>query len=293
MISVSKLSRHSKHFPEQLLEIAEPPEQLYIRGEVDWKRTMLTVVGSRHASTYGKDVCKELISGLEGTSITIVSGLALGIDAWAHHCSLEANLPTIGFPGSGVLPEVLYPRSNVNLAEQIVSDGGAIISELEPDHKAAKWTFPRRNRLMSGISHAVLVIEAGERSGTLITARLALEYNRQLLVAPGSIFNPTSKGSNNLIKRGATVIMSSDDIVDALQVTRDIRSSSTIDVSSCSEIERSILQILSRSALTQNELARQIDQPRDVILPAITSLEIKGMVSEKSGAFYIEMKRCK
>ena len=134
-------------------------------------------------------MCKHLIEGLRGYPIVIVSGLAYGADAAAHRAALEVGLPTVAVPGSGLDWDILYPRANVGLAREILKAGGALLSEEEPETKAADWTFPKRNRVMAGLSRATLIIEAKELSGSLITARLTVEYNRELLVVPGSIFS--------------------------------------------------------------------------------------------------------
>ena len=168
-----------------LLEIPEPPKQLYIEGTLPPPNTvLLAVVGSRKYSSYGREACEELIAGLAGSPISIVSGLAIGMDTIAHKAALGAGLHTIAFPGSGLDRKVLHPRSNIHLAGQIVKSGGALVSEYEPTFPAAVYTFPRRNRIMAGLVKAVLVIEAGEKSGTRITARLATEYNREVLAVP-------------------------------------------------------------------------------------------------------------
>jgi DNA processing protein len=143
---------------------------------------------------------------LAGYPIGIVSGLALGIDAFAHEAALRAGLYTLAVPGSGLGDQVLYPASNRRLADRIVDGGGGLLSELSPDTRAALWTFPQRNRLMAGMCAATLLIEAGEKSGTLITARMAVDYNRELLVVPGSIFSPTSRGCHQFLKLGATPV---------------------------------------------------------------------------------------
>ena len=189
--------------PALLKEIPKPPKKLYVRGtlpslELKW----LAVVGSRACSTYGRQVVRHLISALTGYPIVIVSGLAYGIDAEAHKAALDAGLLTVAIPGSGVDDRVLYPRAHVNLAKEILKAGGALVSEFEPLQKAADYTFPQRNRIMAGISHATLVIEAKEKSGSLITARLATDYNRELLVVPGSIFSEESKGTHQFLKLG-------------------------------------------------------------------------------------------
>jgi DNA processing protein len=211
-----KLNR--SEIPPQFFEIPDPPKELWIEGELPHQNdtVYLTVVGSRKYTNYGRDACLELIKGLAGYPITIVSGLAIGIDTIAHTTAIEAGLRTIAFPGSGLDNNVLYPRSNWQLANQIVLSGGALVSEFPPETPSAIWTFPRRNRLMAGLSDAVLIIEAEEKSGTLITARLALDYNKDVYVVPGSIFSSNSQGTNRLIRDGAHPICSSLDLLQAL-----------------------------------------------------------------------------
>ncbi len=207
----------SEEFPPQLLEIPQPPKSLYIRGRLPSKDAVyLAVVGSRNYTSYGKDICEKLIKGLKGFPIVIVSGLALGIDSIAHKTAIGVGLTTMAFPGSGLDNKVLYPRTNISLADEIVKNNGCLISEFEPNFISTLYSFPQRNRLMAGISKAVLIIEAEEKSGTLITARLALDYNRDVLAVPGSAFSSNSNGTNWLIKQGATPVTSSDEILEAL-----------------------------------------------------------------------------
>lgn len=205
--------------PPLLNEIPDPPKELWVRGSLPAHDTRwLAVVGSRKYSAYGKDVCEYLIEGLRGYPITIVSGLALGIDAIAHRTALSTGLACVGVPGSGLSWDVIYPRSNVHLAREIIESGGALISEFAPHTAAAPWTFPQRNRIMAGLSHAVLLVEAHAQSGTLITARLASDYNRDVLVVPGSIFSEQSTGVHQFLKLGATPITHPDDIIRALNL---------------------------------------------------------------------------
>ena len=208
----------SKDFPPQLLEIPQPPRKLFLCGTLPKEHICLTVVGSRNPSLYGKDVCKKLIDGLCGYPIAIISGLAIGIDTCAHESAISANLPTVAVPGSGLDPKVLYPKRNLQLARRIIKSGGALLSEYEPHEEARSYTFPERNRIMAGLSHGVLIIEAKEKSGTLITARLALDYNRNVLAVPHPITSPQSIGTNSLIRDGATPITSCDDILEAFNI---------------------------------------------------------------------------
>ena len=214
MSDIIKLNK--EEFPKRLLEIPQPPKQLFVEGILpdENENYFLTVVGSRKCSSYGKEACEKIISELAGHNIVIVSGLAYGIDAIAHKTAMRVGLKTIAVPGSGLSRKVLYPVINRKLAEEILNKGGALFSEFDPEQVATPYTFPQRNRIMAGMSHAILVIEAAEKSGTLITARLAVEYNRDLLIVPGSIFSPNSAGSNRMINLGAAAVSSGKDVLD-------------------------------------------------------------------------------
>mgnify|MGYP003857636545 CR=1 FL=1 len=206
-----------KDYPLQLREIPEPPEMLFARGGWPAPGTkLLSVVGSRALTDYGRDACRKLIAGLKGYPISIVSGLALGTDACAHEAALEAGLHTIAVPGSGLGDASIYPRTNAGLAQQILKAGGLLLSEHPENHRARSEDFPSRNRIMVGLSEAVLVIEAAPKSGTLITARLAHEYNRELLMVPHRIQDPHGFGANLFIRLGATLISEPAHILEAL-----------------------------------------------------------------------------
>lgn len=198
----------------RLREIPEPPERLYHQGALPpVDHLLLSVVGARKFTSYGRAATEALIAGLQGYPIGIVSGLAKGIDGLAHQTALDHGLYTLAIPGSGLDQTVLYPAQHRRLATRILDAGGGLLSELSPTTKAAKWTFPKRNRLMAGVAHATLLIEAADRSGTLITARLATDYNRELFAVPGNIFSPQSTGTNRYIALGATPVTSSEDIL--------------------------------------------------------------------------------
>ncbi len=184
-----------KEFPTQLLEIPQPPEKLYIRGELPSPDTkLLCVVGSRRYTNYGKEACEKLISGLRGYDVAIVSGLAIGIDGIAHEAAMNAGLKTIAIPGSGLGVSAIHPIAHIGLAQKILDSGGCMLSEYEADFRSTLWSFPQRNRIMAGLSCAVLVIEAEIKSGTLITSRMATDYNKDVLTVPGNIFSKTSEG---------------------------------------------------------------------------------------------------
>lgn len=273
--------------PAQLLELPQPPKQLYIEGTMPEPHlTYLTVVGSRNHTSYGRDACTHLIEGLAGYPIVIVSGLALGIDTIAHESALRVGLTTIAFPGSGLSPKALAPRQNVPLAQKILNAGGALISELDPHTLSAQWTFPRRNRLMAGLARATLLIEAAEQSGTLITARLATEYNRDVLAVPGSIFSDPSSGTNMLLRMGATPIRKPEDILEALGFevsdSQELREKKLEALSDCTPEEKELLKLLSEP-VERDELCRQLSKPAHVVGMLLSILEMKGLIKEEYG----------
>jgi len=278
----------SKQFPPLLEEINDPPESLYIKGEYPdvEENKFLCIVGSRKYTSYGKEVTKFIIEGLRGYPIVIISGLAMGIDSIAHESALENGLKTIAVPGSGLGDGVIYPRVNYNLSQRIIKAGGALVSEFAPDFKATPWSFPQRNRIMAGLSNAVLVIEANEKSGTLITARLASEYNRDLMVVPGSIFNETSKGSHLFLKIGATPITSAKDVLSVFGlVDSDVDNVKLFDDMDLSEDEKIILNVLDEP-LEKDTLVLKSDLPIHRVSIALSSLEMKGFIKESLGEIF-------
>ncbi|MFA6253870.1 MAG: DNA-processing protein DprA [Candidatus Paceibacterota bacterium] len=276
-------------FPSLLKEINDPPEELWLEGSFpnEKENKFLAVVGSRKYSRYGKEACEELIAGLAGYPIVIVSGLALGIDAIAHQSALKNKLLTMAIPGSGLSRKVLHPFSNHRLADEIVEAGGCLLSELEPECPAGVHTFPRRNRIMAGLSRAVLIIEAGERSGTLITARLAMEYNRDVLVVPGSIFSPSSRGANGLIHHGAMPINDSEDLLHALgfNLDSDIEKSDRQArlFADLSPIEQKIVDLLSTDSYPRDELIELAELSITDANIILSTMEIKGIIKEAMG----------
>ncbi|MCX6754692.1 MAG: DNA-processing protein DprA [Candidatus Nomurabacteria bacterium] len=273
-----------EQFPLPLLEIPQPPKTLFIRGKLpDTELIYLAVVGSRKYTSYGRDICEKLIRGLKGCPIVIVSGLALGIDSIAHRTAIEVGLTTISFPGSGLDNNVLYPRANVRLADEIVRSGGCLLSEFEPNFRSTLYSFPQRNRLMAGISKAVLIIEAEEKSGTLITARMALDYNRDVLAVPGSAFSSNSTGTNWLIKQGATPITSSEDILEALGFEIDKEEQSDEEkYADCSKEELKIIELL-REPMERDDLIRESGMKTAEANALLSIMELKDFIKEELG----------
>ncbi len=271
-------------FPPGLLEIPDIPKSLYIVGApLDTDAKYLAVVGSRTNTTYGADACDMLIRGLAGSGIIIVSGLALGIDSVAHRSALKAGLKTVAFPGSGLSERAIYPATNLSLAKEILAAGGSLVSEFEPNAKAQDFFFPMRNRLMAGIAQAVLVIEAADKSGTLITAHLALDYSRELLAVPGPITSPTSLGTNLLIKQGATPVSRSADILEAFGIKQaELFDEREQSVKHLSPDEQLIWNLLIEP-LSRDEIITRSGLPTHQANSILSSLEIKNLIQETYG----------
>lgn len=284
-------------FPPLLREIPDPPKKLYRRGILMHEdassshqdRKLLCVVGSRNYSSYGKEVVSQLIAGLREYPITIVSGLAIGIDGLAHTAALETGLHTIAVPGSGLRDEVLYPHRHKNLAHKILAAGGGLLSEYEPDFHAMTWSFTRRNRIMAGMSHATLIIEASEQSGTLVTARLAMEYNRDVLTVPGSIFSKNSYGPHMLIRDGATPITSATDILEALGLKERLYEKDE-HFETYSKEEQQVLKLLNEP-LGKDALIRALDTDTSSANILLTMMELKGLIQEDNGKISANLRK--
>jgi DNA processing protein len=275
----------STEFPPQLLEIPQPPKTLYIRGELpkDEELIYLAVVGSRKHTSYGRDICEKLIAGLRGYPVVIVSGLAIGIDSIAHRAALANGLTTIAFPGSGLDNSALHPKTNIQLAQEIINVGGCLISEMEPQMRATQFSFPARNRLMAGLCKASLIIEAEEKSGTLITARMALDYNRDVLAVPGSVFSENSRGTNKLIRAGATPITCSDDLIEALGFELKKKEQTQEEkYADCGTNEKRIIKML-REPMERDELVRALGMNTADANALLSIMEIKELIKEELG----------
>lgn len=281
-MEIQKLPKNK--IPKALLEIPQPPENLWIIGTLPLENLIcLCVVGSRKFTSYGREACEKIIAGLKGYPIAIVSGFAMGIDTIAHKKAMQVGLKTLVFPGSGLSKEAMYPKTNIKLMDEVVENGGCLLSEFEPDFKATQWSFPMRNRLMAGISKAVLIIEAEEKSGSLITARLTTEYNRDLLVVPGSIFSPNSKGTNKLLRAGATPITSAEDVLEALgfELPQDEDKQKKLFLDLLPE-EKLVVNLL-REPFPRDDLIRAMKMPIPTANALLSIMEIKGLIKEELG----------
>lgn len=267
-----------------LTEIPDSPEKVWVRGALPPQGTKcLAVVGSRNYTNYGKQAVEYLVGGLRGYPVAIISGLALGIDALAHKTALENRLYTLAVPGSGIDDTVLYPHTNRGLAQEILKSGGCLLSEFEPTFSATPWSFPQRNRIMVGLSHAVLLIEAGEKSGTLITARLTADYNRDLLAVPGNIFSANSAGVHQFLKLGASLVTTPADILSTLGIEEKVESSAP--PIQLSDEELSILSLLTEPK-DNDTLIRSLPYPPEATLMILMRMELSGLIREQNGVFY-------
>lgn len=270
---------------ELLSHIPQPPRTLYMRGQlppVTHKR--ITIVGSRRCSQYAKQVVEEMCKSLAGQPVTIVSGLALGIDSHAHECALKYGLHTIAVLGSGIDDDVLYPRRQSGLAYRILESGGALVSEYGSGTHALKWMFPARNRIMVGLADVVVVAEAREKSGTLISARMATDYNRDLLVIPNSIYSPYSAGSNDLIRQGAYIYTCPRDLFDLLGLEyTDSARESYIPTPQ----ERIILDAIKTGHTQTQQIIEQCSSQLQVseIVQILLNLEIEHVIKRIDGAY--------
>ena len=271
-------------FPALLREIPQPPKSLNFRGVLPPSQlTLLSVVGSRKYTSYGKQVIEELISGLKKYPIGIVSGLALGIDSLAHEAALKNNLYTLAIPGGGLDDEFLYPAIHKNLAHRILAAGGGLMSEFASDFQATNWSFPQRNRLVAGISEATLLIEAAEMSGTLITARMATDYNRELLVVPGSIFSKTSAGVHQFLKLGATPITCAADILAVLHI-EETSSRDPLPRPALTPTETHIMELL-HEPKHRDELIRTLNMNTAQAAQILMMMELNNMITAQDNIY--------
>ncbi|HUD02974.1 MAG TPA: DNA-processing protein DprA [Candidatus Paceibacterota bacterium] len=270
-------------FPALLREIPDAPTLLYMRGVMPSEELKyLCVVGSRACSPYGRRVCASLVAGLASYPIAIVSGLALGIDGEALKAALDVGLPAVAILPSSVDDASLYPSTNRALAQRILARGGVLISETKSPHKAAIYDFPKRDRIMAAMAHASLIIEAGEKSGTLITARLALDYNREVLAVPHELGKETGKGVNRLIREGATLVRTSDDILLALGFEPKVDPLQGTLPTDLTEAETKIMEALTE-AKVKDDLIEEAELSAQDASIALSSLLIRGLIVERLG----------
>jgi DNA processing protein len=287
--NIKTISLEEDDYPQLLKEIFYPPFLLYYRGDLSingWKS--LAVVGARKCTYYGQQAIEKMIPPLAAQKILIISGLAIGIDSLAQLATVKAQGRTVAVLGSGIDKKSIYPAQNLQLAAEIVASGGAIVSEFPPGTPPLRQNFPQRNRIIAGLAQATLVVEANEKSGSLITARFALDEGREVMAVPGNIFSPASVGPNNLIKSGAKPIFSAADILESFGFFPETNSEKTAkDLAQFNVDERKILAELSCEPLPLDELIRRIKLDTKIINSTLTILEIKKAVRNVGGGNYI------
>ncbi len=274
-------------FPEKLKVIPYPPLFLYIKGYLLEDKNLLAIIGSRKPTSYGKEVAYKFSKNLAEKGIGIVSGLARGIDSISHKGALDGNGYTIGVLGCGV--DIVYPAENRELFEKIIKNGGAIISEFPFTTRPRKENFPMRNRIISGLSEGIVVIEAGKKSGTLITAKWALNQGKEVFSIPGSIFSSQSEGTHYLIKQGANVVTSPEEILDYFGWEKENTLPKEHPEIEITEEEKEILSLLSPYPQHIEEIFTKINKTPFEVLSILTELELKGLIENLPGK-YVKLK---
>lgn len=276
-----KLSRSDARFPPRLKAIFDPPQSLYLRGSGEpglLGRRAVGVVGARSCSPYGAQVARMLGRELAAAGLVVVSGLARGIDGEAHRGALESGGPTVGVLGCGIDRD--YPAANASLSRRM-EDGGLVVSEYEAGVEPAPWRFPARNRIIAGLCEAVVVVEARERSGALITADFALEEGREVFAVPGEITSALSVGSNALLRLGATPLTGSGDVLEALGIER---AEAVVDPD-VSEAARRVLGLVRDTPAGADELVARSSLEAGAVSVALTELELAGLVAGADGVY--------
>ncbi len=272
-------------YPANLKELENAPPLLYVRGELDdadsWA---IAIVGTRRASVYGREVARTIAQDLAAAGVTIVSGLALGIDTIAHKVAVEAGKRTIAVLGSGV--DQIYPGENRNLAARIAANG-AVISEYPLGTRPEAGNFPPRNRVISGLSKGVVIVEAPRRSGALITARFAAEQGRDVFAVPGNILNPGSAGCNELIQQGAAPLLSAQDVLTQLNFEHLISRQHAQRLAPADPQEARILEYLTQEPRHVDDIVRQAAMPPPQVASLLTMLELKGFVRQVGAMSYV------
>ena len=287
-LGIQVLTWEDEAYPHRLKEIDQPPPVLYLRGtlvqEDEWA---VAIVGTRGVTAYGRQVTAELASSLARRGVTVVSGLARGVDAEAHKAALSAGGRTLAVLGSGV--DQIYPPEHRQLAERIQSSGG-LLSDYAPGTAPDGVNFPPRNRIISGLSLAVVVVEAGDRSGALITAEFAAEQGREVFAVPGNITAPKSIGCNRLIHQGARPLLGVEDVLEALDLTSLSQQRVARTVLPKDAVEAQLLSVLGKEPVHVDEIRLRVSMPIEKVSATLTLMELKGMVRQVGGMHYVAVR---
>jgi len=285
---IKKIGIENKDYPEILRQIKNPPKVIYFRGEIRAKEPAVAIVGTRRCSPYGKQVAMEIAGGLAEAGITIVSGLAPGIDTCSHKAAVERGKRTIAVLGTGVDEKSIYPGENIGLAREIVERGGCLISEYPPGTPGNNFTFPQRNRIISGLSQAVAVIEAKEKSGSLITANYAIKQGKKLFAVPGPIHSLNSRGPHLLIKKGAKLLDNFTDILQELDLFNfSVQTKNELLAGTPEEIL--ILETLKEEPLYIDNIIERTKLNAAKVAGCITILEASGKIRNLGGNVYAKI----
>lgn len=302
-LKIRVLSIEDSLYPELLREIPTPPALLYVRGQYTaWNADpCIAIVGSRKCTHYGEEVAQRLGKELATYGFTVVSGLAFGIDALSHQGALASGGHTVAVLGSGVDDSAITPRTHVKLATELLASGGSIVSEFAPGSEPTPGTFPARNRIMAGMCLGTIVVEAAEESGSLITARLTIDYNRALFSVPGSIFSPASTGTNRLLRDGARLLTSAKDVVEELEpLLRSYQSrtptasdtevvETAAEVSGLSADEQTVLKLLTHEPTHIDQVVEKSPLESTTTTATLTMLELRGRIRNIGDMRYIRV----
>ncbi len=281
------LTIKNKNYPALLKEIYNPPAILYYKGTLQGLNDFnLAIVGTRRPSKYGQQVAIQLARQLSEAGFNIISGLAQGIDSYVHQSVVEGGGRTIAVIGSGLDYQSIYPAFNRRLVDKII-DKGVVLTEYPVGTPALSFHFPARNRIISGLSQGVLVIEAGEKSGALITAKYALEQNREVFAVPGSIYNPFSRGSNNLIKLGAKLVNQAQDVLDEFNLNLAIKERNSDDYFPETTEEAILLKLISNEPVHIDKLIQKSNLGTAVVNRTLITMEMKGKIKNLGGNQYV------
>lgn len=288
-LEITQINLGGQYYPRLLAQIADPPEHLYCRGNLELLNSeCIGVVGTRKLTPYGKESAQYITRGLTTAGFTIVSGLAMGIDAVAHQTTLDIGGRTIAVLGGGVSDFKIGPKINLPLAKKILENNGLIISEYSDKEEIYASNFVMRNRIISGLSKGVVIVEADKDSGSLITAECALDQNRDIFAVPGNIFSSKSIGSNELIKNGAKLVTSASDITNEYGYNLNIFDKSKDNISTQNPVHKSILDILQdkRESSADEIISRLTSTEIPDILSSLSVLEINGLIRKSGNGKY-------
>ena len=284
---MNQIDIKSTEYPYLLKQIKDPPETLYYRGKWNpeiFKQT-LSVVGSRKMTRYGEAITKEIVTDAVSAGITIVSGFMYGIDAQAHEGALNASGHTIAVMPCGI--DRIHPEYQADLYKKIEKEKGLILSEYPEETPPALWTYPRRNRIIAGLSPILLVIEAGLKSGALITARIAQKYNKKIFAVPGPLTSSVSEGTSLLIKEGASIFTKSDDLLSEFGIGITGTTKNKKQTSNLNQSQRKIMELLSRQPMGIDEIIRILKKPTSKVGADLTFLSLKKMIGLHDGKYTI------